>query len=126
MTIIILACIGFCISLYAYFVESKMKADPTYKPACDINDRFSCSKPINSQYGAIFFLSNSVWGMIYYVGVATLAYMHAHSALLTLVIAGVIGSVLLAYLLYFKIKTICVVCTSLYIINILLLLRMVL
>lgn len=120
IAIIFLACLGFGISVYAYFIEKKIKEDATYKPACDINDRFSCSKPINSQYGTIFFLSNSVWGMIYYTVVAVLAYMHAHTLLVLAVICGLIGSLGLAYLLYFKIKSICLVCTSLYIINALL------
>lgn len=117
IAIIILAAIGFCIALYAYFIESKMKEDANYKPACDINDRVSCSKAINSQYGTLFLISNSVWGMAYYLAVASLAYVHALSALLTLVIIGCLASLFLAYLLYFKIKTMCVICTSLYIIN---------
>lgn len=118
--ILILALVGFCIAVYAYFVESKMKADATYKPACDINDRMSCSKALESPYGNIFFISNSVAGMLYYAAVALLAFLGMHTLLMIATTLGLIASLGLAYLLYFKIKTICLVCTSLYIVNILL------
>lgn len=119
--ILILATIGFCISLYSYFVESKMKADATYKPACDINDRISCSKVMQSQYANIFFMSNSIVGMAYYVTVALLAYLELHTLIIVATTLGALASCVLAYLLYFKIKSLCIVCTSLYVVNALLL-----
>ena len=119
--ILILAAIGFCISLYAYFVESKMKSDVSYKPACDINDRISCSKTMQSEYSNIFFISNSILGMAYYATVALLAYLGLHTLLMIATTLGMIASCALAYLLYFKIKSLCIVCTSLYIVNALLL-----
>lgn len=120
MFIVILAVIGFCISLYAYFVESKMKADASYKPACDINDRISCSKAMQSEYSNLFFVSNSMLGMVFYAGVSVLALMGFHTLLMIATTLGVLASIGLAYLLYFKIKSICLVCTSLYVINALL------
>lgn len=118
--ILVLAAIGFCIALYAYFVENKMKADASYHPACDINDRISCSKPLQSQYSNLFFISNSLAAMLYYVVIALLAFMGMHTVLVIATTLGLIVSLGLAYLLYFKIKSLCLVCTSLYIINILL------
>ncbi len=121
-SIIILAIIGFCISLYAYFTESKIKEDPNYHPACDINDRISCSAPLKSEYSNIFYFSNALMGMVYYVLVGTLAFFDMYRIVLMLTGAGVLITLFLAYLLYFKIKSLCIVCTSLYIVNILLLL----
>ena len=121
ITVIILSGIGFCIALYAYFVENKMKADANYHPACDINDRISCSKPMQSQYANIFFISNSLLGMLYYAVTALLAFMGMHTLLIVATTLGVLTSCVLAYLLYFKIKSLCLVCTSLYIVNALLL-----
>lgn len=121
-SIIILAFIGFCISLYAYFTESKIKEDPNYHPACDINDRISCSAPLKSEYSNIFYFSNALMGMVYYVLVGTLAFFDMHRIVLMFTGAGVLITLFLAYLLYFKIKSLCIVCTSLYIVNILLLL----
>ena len=57
--IVLLAVLGFGISLYTYITEQKVKLNPEYKPVCDLSDRISCSKPMKSQYANIFFLSNA-------------------------------------------------------------------
>lgn len=119
--IIILAIIGFCISLYTYFIEQKIKTTPSYKPVCDLSDRVSCSKPIQSIYGNIFFISNALAGMLYYILIAALSWFHFDMLLLVAAIASCIFSLYLAYLLYFKIKSFCLLCTSLYFINFLIL-----
>lgn len=119
-SIVILAIIGFCISLYAYFTESKIKEDPNYHPACDINDRISCSAPLKSEYSNIFYFSNALVGMVYYILVGIFAYFDMHRLVLIITACGVLVTLGLAYLLYFKIKSLCIVCTSLYIVNILL------
>ncbi len=120
--IIFLAFIGLCISIYAYITESKIKEDPNYHPACDINDRISCSAPLKSEYSNIFYFSNALMGIVYYILVGVLAYFGLHRLVLVATAGGALMSLILAYLLYFKIKSLCIVCTSLYIVNILLLL----
>ncbi len=115
----ILAAIGFFISVYAYFTESKIKEDPNYHPACDINDRISCSAPLKSAYSNIFYFSNATMGMIYYLLVGVLVYFNMHRVLLLASVGGLVTSIVLAYLLYVKIRSLCIVCTSLYIVNIL-------
>ena len=120
-----LAALGFCISLYAYFLERKIKQDPTFKPACDINDRISCTKPLMSEYSNILYFSNALLGMAYYALIIILASFQMHTFLLITTIIGCIVSGILAYILYFKIKSLCLVCTSLYSINIILLLLVV-
>lgn len=117
--IIILAIIGFCISLYAYFTESKIKEDPNYRPACDINDRISCSAPLKSEYANIFYFSNATMGMLFYITVGVLAFFNMHRLLLAVSALGLLMTFALAYLLYFKIKSLCIICTSLYMVNIL-------
>jgi len=117
-----LACLGFCISLYTYIIERKIKETPDFKPVCDISDRISCSKPMKSAYSNIFFFSNALVGMAFYVLVAFLAVLQIEWLLALVIISGCIVSCFLAYLLYFKVKSLCLLCTSLYIINFLLLL----
>lgn len=114
---IIPAAIGFCISLYTYVVEKKIKENPTYKPVCDISDRISCSKPMNSRYANIFFFSNALLGMLYYVLIIILAVLNTSTLLFIASLCSCIVSGILGYLLYFKIKSFCLLCTSLYIIN---------
>ena len=121
LSIFILALIGFCIALYDYIVEQKIKKTPDYKPACDLSDRISCSKPIKSEYGNLFLISNALVGMLFYALIAVLAWFNASMLLLITAIAGCLFSVFLAYILFFKIKSLCLVCISLYFINVLIL-----
>lgn len=121
VAIIILAIIGFCISLYTYTVEKKVRNEPTYQAACDLSDRVSCTKPMRSPYANLFYFSNAVAGMLYYVLVALLAAFDFNLLLQIATIAGFLVSVVMAYLLYVKVQSLCILCTSLYIINIALL-----
>lgn len=118
-SILILAIIGFGISLYAYFTETKIKEDPNYHPACDINDRISCSAPLKSEYSNIFYFSNAAMGMVFYMMIGIVTFFNMHYLLLGLSSLGLMITIMLAYLLYFRIKSLCIVCTSLYIVNIL-------
>ncbi len=112
-----LAIVGFAISLYTYFIEQKIKIDTQYKPVCDLSDRISCSRPIKSEYSNIFFFSNAIAGMLFYALMFLLAWLGRINLLLISAIGSCIFSCILAYLLYFKVKAFCLLCTSLYIIN---------
>lgn len=118
--IILFALFGFILSVYAYAVETKLKKDISYKPACDISDRISCSKALTSQYANLFFISNSFAGLLFYGLVAILAFFDAILWLKIVTLLGFVATFLLAYLLYFKVKSFCVLCSSLYTINIIL------
>ncbi len=118
--ILILAVIGLALSLYAYYLEYKLQDNSNYAAACDLNDRMSCTKVIKSPYSKTFGISNSILGLGYYSAIIGLVLTHQLHLLGYLVIGGLVASGYLAYILYFKIKTICVVCTSIYIVNILL------
>lgn len=117
VSVIGVAAVGFCISLYMYLVEQKVKQDPSYKPFCDLSDRVSCTKPMKSDYGNLLFVSNTLIGMIYYALVAGLASVHASSLLLAATVGGCLVSCYLAYLLLVKIKSVCLLCVSLYVVN---------
>lgn len=115
--IIIVAVIGLCISIYTYTVERKIKNNTTYKPMCDLSDRISCTKPMLSKYGNLFYFSNAFMSIACYVLIILLAALNAHT-LLFFAAAGIcLVSVFLAYLLFFKIKSFCILCVSMYTIN---------
>lgn len=124
--IIGLGILGFAISLYTYFVEQKLRNDSNYKPVCDLSDRISCSKVINSEYSNIFFFSNAIAGMLFYTGIVILALLGQTKLLLIASIASCLFTCYLAYLLYFKIKSYCILCTSLYVINFAILITLIL
>lgn len=115
--LIILAAIGLCISLYTYWVEGKIKNEPTYKPACDLSDRVSCSKPMLSPYANIFYFSNAIMSITYYALVLVLVYFNMIQLLFVAAFGACLTSLFLAYLLYVKIKSLCILCTSLYVVN---------
>lgn len=121
LSLMVLAALGFCVALYTYFVEKKFKENAQYKPVCDINDWVSCSRPLQSTYANIFYFSNAIAGMFFYGALVVLAALSAVKVIFIASLVAVIASVALAYLLFFKIRALCMLCTSLYIINILLL-----
>lgn len=122
LAILIFALIGLGISYYAYTIEKRIKQNPAYKPACDLSDRISCSKPMKSAYTNVFYFSNATIGLLFYAAIIIFALLGATKLVLLTAIAGCIGSCILGYILYFKIKALCLLCTVLYIINALILL----
>ncbi|HLC50284.1 MAG TPA: vitamin K epoxide reductase family protein [Candidatus Nanoarchaeia archaeon] len=121
-SLLILPIIGFLLSLYSFYVERKTQKDSNYKAVCDISDRMSCSKTFTSGYGKLFFgISNGVAGIAFYILVIALNIFGMTKVIFYLSILSLIGSVYLAYVLNFKVKTVCMVCYSIYLVNILLL-----
>jgi len=121
LTLMTLALIGLAISAYTYVIEQKVKAEPTYKATCDLSDRVSCTKVIRSPYATMFYFSNSFLGLIFYTALAVLAYWGALQLVFVAAIGACCMSLVLAYILYAKIKTFCILCTSLYVVNFLIL-----
>lgn len=115
--IIIVACIGLCISLYTYSVERAIQSDVHYKPACDISDRISCTKPMQSPYANMFFISNALVGVLYYVLIMALTLLHASTLLTMAASVACVCSLVFAYILYVKVEAFCILCTSVYVIN---------
>ena len=119
--LILLAFAGIVVSVYAYTVEMNVAQSAEYKPACDINDKVSCSKVMRSSYAKMLGISNALIGVAFYAVLFVLACFGAAALIFYLSIAAVLASIALAYISYFKIKSFCLVCTSVYLINVLLL-----
>ena len=120
LSIALVAAVGFALSLYGYFVERKIMENPSYKPACDLSDRISCSKPILSQYGKLFFVSNTLVGMAFYGLVFVLALLGMAYPIFILACVSLGATFVLAYILYFKVGSFCLVCNAIYVVNIVL------
>jgi uncharacterized membrane protein len=117
LLIALLGAAGLGLSIYSWYVEQKIKSDPTFKPFCDISDVVSCSKPLMSKYRAIFFISNPLLGIGFYLLIILLALAEYKTALMYSSTAGVLASFIFAYILFAKIRSICIVCTAIYIVN---------
>ena len=121
LTIItILAIIGLLLSIYALYVEKK-SLNKKYRPVCDINNRVSCTKAFSSSYGKILGIPNSVFGIIFYVIILILNALNNIQIIFYLAVISVLGSIYLAYVSHIKLKTFCIICNSIYLVNILLL-----
>ncbi|HIG51866.1 hypothetical protein CXT76_01185 [Candidatus Parvarchaeota archaeon] len=118
--IIFLIFIGIILSIYSFYVERKITASSNYKAVCDINDKVSCSKAFTSKYGKLGGLPNSVYGVLFYLIIFFLVYVGNFELLFYLSLLGFLGSLVLAYLLYFKLEDFCLVCSSIYLVNFLL------
>ena len=115
-----LAIFGFFVSAYGWYIERKLQKDATYTPFCDIADKLSCVKAAQSPYSHLLFVSNSVVAMVFYAALFCFALMN-FTFVVKLFSAAAFGvSAIMAYILFFKIKTACPVCITLYTINIVL------
>ncbi|KAF7280589.1 vitamin-K epoxide reductase [Rhynchophorus ferrugineus] len=122
--------IGLGLSLYAYAVELHLEQNKNYKPYCDLAEHMSCTKAFDSQYGkgfgifskdSIFYKPNSFFGIVFYSMVATLSLSNSPVAVngsLLLIILSNFASLYFAYILYFILADLCVVCIGTYIVNV--------
>ncbi len=116
--IVLLSFLGFCVSLYAYSIVQNLKKDPSYKPVCNLSDRISCTKPLESPYGKLLGFSNSFLGLVYYPIMGLLAIFGNAISLLLVATGSLVITLYLAYLLFFKVKSLCLICLSIYAVNI--------
>lgn len=120
--IILLSLVGIAVSIYAYMIEVNVAANPEYKPACDLSNTVSCTRVMGGPYAKLVGISNALIGVAFYSLLFVLASFSAVMIVFYLSLASVLVSIVLAYITYFKLRSICLVCTSIYIINVLLLL----
>jgi vitamin-K-epoxide reductase (warfarin-sensitive) len=117
--------IGFLLSSYAYTVEvhaerSKQLGVP-YRAYCDIGP-FSCTKVFSSEFGSAtqFFglpkTSNALVGMMYYL--AEMLCCWNPTLILLMSAPSIFVTVCLAFILTVVLHDLCVVCCSIYVVNI--------
>lgn len=119
--ICMIASIGLILCCYSLYIESRIAQDTSYKPACDLSNTISCSRPFLSPYSKLLGISNSYFGLIFYITIIILSIYNQIGLIFYLSISACIASAILAYILYFKIKSLCILCSSIYAINLILL-----
>src|SRR5579872_4759076 len=110
--IVVLSLIGLAISLYGMMVERKVTNNMQYKAACDISDAVSCTKTFTSPYNKMLGISNVRASALYYCAMLVLALVDSNTGVMILSCIGLCVTVCFAYILYFKIRTLCLICTS--------------
>ncbi|KAL8589472.1 hypothetical protein ACOMHN_061683 [Nucella lapillus] len=131
---ILLALAGVLMSVYSLHVEEEKEKNPNYRAACDFNEHMSCSRVLTSKYARGFSLvegllgkdhllnaRNCYTGIFFYLAYPAvdlvLTPWLASGVLLGLSVLGVVTSVYLAYVLFFILKDVCVVCITTYVLN---------
>jgi vitamin-K-epoxide reductase (warfarin-sensitive) len=114
-----LSMFGLILSIYALYVKIRSK-NKKYKPLCDIKKNVSCSKAFSSKYGKLIILPNPLWGIIIYSVLIAGTYLDINFVTKSLIFLILLTTLYLMYLSYFKQKNFCLVCTGIYIVNILL------
>jgi vitamin-K-epoxide reductase (warfarin-sensitive) len=116
-TIQVIAGIGIFLSIYAHYISRKAR-HKDYRALCDISERISCTKAFTSKYAKLLGIPNALLGLLYYAAVFVLTTGGFVSILFWLSIFGVLASLVLAYISFFKLKNFCLVCTTTYLLNI--------
>jgi vitamin-K-epoxide reductase (warfarin-sensitive) len=119
----ILSLLGALISFYAFLVERASRKNKNHKALCDLSKNISCTRAFSSRCGKIFKISNSLGGMIFYILILISLYTDQTQIIFYLSVLALIGSIYLAYISYIKMKNFCLVCTAIYIINLLIFLQ---
>ena len=131
--------LGLILSIYALYIENKalnaLDNHEKYQASCDINEVISCSKVFLTEQGHIFSyfgiipkdsfldLPNALYGSLYYTLVLIISiFIHEKKIYLmdVLLFISSFAMLLSAYLSYVlaTISTVCVICYSTYICNI--------
>lgn len=119
---LILGCIGFGVSLYALILHVQTKS-ASGSLTCDVSDTVNCTKVIGSEYGEFMGLPLGALGMAYFGVVIAMAFLPAFVqcsaswiARRQLVVAtvGAVISLYLAYISYFRLQAVCLVCSSVH------------
>jgi protein-disulfide isomerase/uncharacterized membrane protein len=115
--------IGFATSLYALTLHMKAKSSPA-DLGCDVNDLINCRKVIGGEYGELVGIPLGAFGMAYFGIVIAMAilplFVEASKSWMARwqMLVGALGaavSLLLAYVSYFKIQAVCLVCSGVHV-----------
>ncbi|XP_026479911.1 vitamin K epoxide reductase complex subunit 1-like protein 1 [Ctenocephalides felis] len=121
------------LSAYALLVELSAELHPDQPAMCDIGEHMSCSRVLTSRYGKGFGIvglilgenskfnqPNGFTGIIFYSFISTLALTEKRwtaKIQLALSFISILLSIYLACILYFVLHDLCVVCVTIYFLN---------
>ena len=115
--------LGILLSSYAtyhhYQVKSSQKATGAL---CNINSAIDCDKVAQSSYSEVLGIPLGIWGISFFLSLLVILFLlHVKSQKIDLlrtysifVMVGFLSSIILAFISFFIIKSICVVCLGVY------------
>ncbi|XP_074058026.1 vitamin K epoxide reductase complex subunit 1 [Macrotis lagotis] len=124
---------GLALSAYTLHVKTERARSRDYRAYCNLGEAVSCSRVFSSRWGKGFGLvepflgpdsilnqSNSIFGLIFYSQQLLLGCSSAPWASTLLIFSSMLsllGSVYLAWILFFVLHDFCLVCVTTYAIN---------
>jgi len=125
---LVLAVIGFAIGIMLAQVHAGLAADPGYTSFCSINETVDCDRVMSSEYAYAFGVPVAWWALLTYAAVGALALIawraprvsqrrQTATLLFAVAIAGLSYSAFLAYIAFFVLGTVCLLCSGLYVVN---------
>lgn len=118
--LVALALLGLLLSIYAAYVVSRRARSRSYRPWCDMSPRVSCTKAFMSPDGRLLRVHNAWLGVVGYLVLFILAARGRYDALIVFATAATLLSLYLAYVSYVEMRTFCAVCTTIHLVNALL------
>ena len=129
LPILILAVIGVGISIGIEIVHQGLSSDINYTSFCNVNSAVNCDVVLASRYASLFGIPMSRWAIAFYLAVlgitATAAIgdrIRGRELLFNLIFLaalwGLLFSIYMAVIAFVVLRTICLMCTGLYLVNI--------
>lgn len=125
---LVLCVVGACLAADLVRLHVRVHTDPDYHSYCAMSERVNCETVAASDYAVLAGLPLSVWGLLTYVGLGTLAVWGLRSKLRVpswpfgilfwLTLGGSAVGVVLFYISHYVIHSICIVCIGIYVVNV--------
>ena len=127
VAVLALSAVGLGVAVHLTRIHYFTHTDPAYHSICAVSEKVNCETVAESAYSVFLGLPVSVWGLLAYALTAALAgfglsrsRLHPtwpFGALFCLATAALAGSLILAYLSFFRIDSMCIFCMILYALN---------
>ncbi len=128
---VLLCLAGLGISIELTRIHYYTHTDPSYKSVCAVNDLVNCETVAQSPFSVFLGAPVSVWGILGYLlmsalGIWGLTGKRLHDTwprgvLFSAITVSALASLTLGYISFLRIDSLCIFCTSLYAINLVLL-----
>lgn len=125
---LLFAVAGIGLSVWIQSIHAELTRDVTYTSFCNINSNIDCDRVLTSAYATFAGSTVALWSMLFYLIVAAAitctAVLEPHrqreraaNLAIGLAILGLVFSVYMAVVAFFVLKTICLMCSGLYLVS---------
>lgn len=125
---IALALLGLGLAITIASVHSQLAGTVGHASFCNVNETVNCDVVLSSEYAYFLAVPVAWWAIVAYLVIAALAGLagwagrasqrrQAATGLFAAAIGGIVYSAFLAYVSFFMLYTVCLLCSGLYVVN---------